>query len=168
MRFPALAIGLTLSVLAAGCGQTKRTIAAGGVRFDVPGGWHLIAPAQDVDDPRTLLVVGTAGARAAPGAGCQIATYHVPARGAVVVIVGWRQSSTAGGPVTRGREPLRRLIAVRRPSFECFSGRGAAASLELSGKAYQVNVLVGDNASQDQVDEALAVARSFDLARARA
>ena len=57
------------------------------------------------------------------------------------------------------------LFAVHRPSFECFSGRGAVADVLLGGKPYQVNVMVGDRASKSRVAEALAVARSFDLAR---
>jgi hypothetical protein len=52
---------------------------------------------------------------------------------------------------------------VRRPSFECFDGRGAAVELGLQGHAYQVNVLVGDRASPRRVADALRVARSFDL-----
>ena len=50
------------------------------------------------------------------------------------------------------------------PSFECFSGRGAAAQVVLGGKAYQVNVMVGDRASKQRVAEALTVTRSFNLA----
>lgn len=60
---------------------------------------------------------------------------------------------------------MNRLTAVRRPSFECFSGRGAVTDVRLGGKTYQVNVLVGDGADDQKVGEALAVARSFDLAR---
>ena len=64
-----------------------------------------------------------------------------------------------------GRTPLTKLVAVQRPSFECFRGRGAAAQLVLGGKAYQVSVLLGDRAMRGLVDRALAVARSFALAR---
>ena len=54
---------------------------------------------------------------------------------------------------------------MRRPSFECFTGRGAAAQVALGGRAYQINVMVGDKASKRRVAAALAVARSFDLTR---
>ena len=54
---------------------------------------------------------------------------------------------------------------MSRPSFECYSGRGAAEQVVLGGKAYQVNVLVGDRASRRLVTQALLVARSFDLLR---
>jgi hypothetical protein len=47
--------------------------------------------------------------------------------------------------------------------FECFAGAGA--TLTLDGKAYQVNVMVGDRASKERVADALAVGRSFNLAR---
>jgi len=72
----------------------------------------------------------------------------------------------------QGAEPLAgagecgaSLRSVRRPSFECFSGRGAVADLVLDGKAYQVNVMVGSCASARVVEQALAVGRSFELAR---
>jgi len=118
-----------------------------------------------VSDPRTLLVVGTAGVR--PQAShCEIAAYRLPPSGAVVVVVGWESIASAGGsPWTRGRAPLKSLVAVHRPSFECFAGRGAASDVLLGGKPYQVNVMVGDRASKTRVEEALATARSFDLAR---
>jgi hypothetical protein len=97
---------------------------------------------------------------------CQIAAYRIPAAGAVVVVVGWRSIVTAGGaPWKPGRAPLKKLVSVHRPSFECFSGRGAVAAVLLRGKPYQVNVMVGDRASKPSVAEALAVARSFDLVR---
>jgi hypothetical protein len=54
---------------------------------------------------------------------------------------------------------------VRRPSFECFNGRGAAADLVLAGRAYQVNVMVGDQATPRVIEQALAVGRSFALAK---
>jgi hypothetical protein len=82
------------------------------------------------------------------------------------VIVGWKSWRLSGGQGTRpGRWPLAHLTSVRRPSFECFSGRGAVASLVLDRHAYQVNVLVGDRASKQTVAAALTVARSFNLAR---
>jgi hypothetical protein len=79
-------------------------------------------------------------------------------------MVGWKNLALSG---TRPQDSGRRMTAlttVHRPSFECFSGRGAVATLRLNGKAYQVYVLVGDRAPPQQVREALAVARSFDLA----
>ena len=114
-------------------------------------------------DPRTLLVVGTAGVVPRPTQ-CQIAAYRVPARGAVIVVVGWKTATSGGGRIKPGRWPLERLTSVKRPSFECFGGRGAAASLALGGKAYQVNVMVGNSASAVKIADALAVARSFRLA----
>jgi hypothetical protein len=143
-----------------------RTIAAHGVRVDVPRSWHRVAPAPDgaVSDPRTLLVVGSVGVRARLSQ-CQIAAYRIPPAGAVVVVVGWKSlTSGGGGHLTPGRRPLEQLRTVGRPSFECFSGRGAAAQVVLRGKAYQVNVMVGERATMGQIAEALAVARSFRLA----
>lgn len=158
-----------LAVLGAGLAITTiattahgRIIAANGVRVTVPSGWHRVRPAGDGIDPRTVLVVGTAGARTRPSP-CQIASYRVPPRGAVVVIVRWRTPTSGGGKISPGRAPLRRLRTVRRPSFECFGGRGAAEQVTLGRHAYQVNVMVGDRAVGSRIAEALAVGRSFDV-----
>jgi len=141
-------------------------ISAHGVRLTVPTGWHQVEPTPSgVVDPRTLLVVGTAGARQNLRSVCQVAAYRVPARGAVVIVVAWRTATSGGGHLAPGRGPLRTLRHVTRPSFECYSGRGAAAQVVLGSRAYQVNVIVGDSASPTVIADALAVARSFDLAR---
>ena len=143
-----------------------RVISGLGVRLVVPSGWERIELAGDgtVIDPRTLLVVGTPGVRPRSSQ-CQIAAYQLPASGAVVVVVGWKTATSGGGRLQPGRGPLRKLTAVKRPSFECFAGRGASAQLVLRGRAYQVNVMVGDRASKAKVAQALAAARSFALAR---
>ncbi len=156
-----LALALT-SVANGGGGETVR---AHGVALTMPAGWHRVASAGGgpLTDPRTLLVVGTAGV-APKSTECQIAAYRVPAHSAVVVIVGWKTATSGGGRMKPGRWPLKMLTSVKRPSFECFAGRGAAASLALGGKVYQVNVMVGGSTSAQQVAEALAVGRSFRLA----
>jgi hypothetical protein len=142
-------------------GQIMR---AHGVELTLPAGWQQVASAGDgpVIDPRTLLVVGTAGVHAMPTR-CQIAAYRVPAHGAVVVIVGWKTATSGGGRMKPGRWPLNAMTSVRWHSLECFAGRGAAAQLALGGKAYQVNVMVGNSASKQRVEEALALGRSFRL-----
>ncbi|MGZ4316700.1 MAG: hypothetical protein ACXVRS_12835 [Gaiellaceae bacterium] len=154
-----------LSLASVANGTGGRVVRAHGVEMTVPAGWHRVVSAGDgpAIDPRTLLVVGTAGVRAKPTQ-CQIAAYRVPRQGAVVVVVGWKTATSGGGRTKPGRWPLKALTTVKRPSFECFSGRGAAASLALAGKAYQVNVMVGDSASSRRIAEALAVGRSFRLA----
>jgi hypothetical protein len=144
---------------------TGRLVTADGIRLTIPAGWQRVVPAAPgaVTDPRTLLVVGTRGVRARASR-CQIGAYRIPQFGAAVVVVRWSNPRLAGGPLP-GRSALKRLTSVHRPSFECFAGRGAVATLELGGRAYQVNVLVGDRASPRHVAEALAVARSFELVR---
>ena len=129
------------------CGGSGQTVRAHGVELTMPAGWHRVASAGDgpVIDPRTLLVVGTAGV-ASKQSQCQIAAYRVPAHGAVVVIVGWKTATSGGGGRMKpGRWPLKTMTYVKRPSFECFAGRGAFAGLALGGKAYQVNVMVGNS-----------------------
>lgn len=157
--------GLAVASLAL-AGSTGRTISSHGVRVVVPPGWQHVQAASDgpVTDPRTVLVVGTTEVRPKPSQ-CQIAAYRIPPAGAVVVVVGWKTATSGGGSLKPGRAPLKKLHGVHRPSFECFAGRGAVAQVALGGKAYQVNVMVGDRASSQRVADALAVARSFDLTR---
>ena len=136
-----------------------------GVEVEAPPSWRLIRPAGEASftDPKTVLVAGSPGVTASLTSSCQIAAYRLPADGAVVVIVRWRTVTSGGGRPPTGRASLERLTHVRRPSFECFGGRGAEAQLSLRGHAYQVNVMVGDRASPGRVKQALSVARSFDL-----
>jgi hypothetical protein len=89
---------LILAAVVAVAGGTDRVITSHGVRLAVPPGWQRVQSAGDgpVIDPRTLLVVGTAGVH--PKASqCQIAAYHIPSGGAVVVIVGWKTATSGGG-----------------------------------------------------------------------
>jgi hypothetical protein len=161
--FASVVLALAFTSVAKGDGG--QIVHAHGVALTMPAGWHRVAPAGDgpVTDPRTVLVVGTSGVSPKPTQ-CQIAGYRVPAHGAVVVIVGWKTATSGGGRMKPGRWPLKAMTSVKRPSFECFAGRGTAASLDLGGKAYQVNVMVGSSASVQQITEALAVGRSFRLA----
>ena len=152
-------LGASAAIAAPG----SRVLSSHGISLTVPAGWAGVraASAGPVVDPKTLLVVGTRGVR--PRASlCQIAAYRVPVDGAVVVIVGWtslKHSGAAGA--AQGREPLEKLVRVRRPSFECFNGRGAAADLVLAGTAYQVNVMVGAHTPSCVIEQALAIGRSF-------
>jgi hypothetical protein len=167
MRPTAVCIAVLVAAALAYAGGGGRVISAHGVRLTVPAGWQRVAPAGDgsITDPRTLLVVGTRSVTARPSR-CQIAAYRLPPTGAVVVVVGWKELVNSGAQGSRpGRWPLHALVTVHRPSFECFSGRGAVASLVLRGRAYQVNVMVGDRASKRRVADALAVARSIDVVR---
>jgi hypothetical protein len=158
-------VALVLALVSVAGSSSGRTVRAHGVALTVPAGWHRVVSASDgrVTDPRTSLVVGTDGV-VAKSTQCQIAAYRVPARGAVVVIVGWKTATSGGGHMRPGRWPLKAMTSMRRPSFECFAGRGAVASLTLGGKAYQVNVMVGDSASPQRIAAALAIGRSFRLA----
>jgi hypothetical protein len=92
---------------------------------------------------------------------CASPVYDLPATGAAVAIVGWPSVASAGAAPPAGRGPLAALHAVRRGTFECFTGRAAAVDLLVSGKRYQLRVLVGDRATKARVQDALAVARSF-------
>src|SRR6266480_5369372 len=120
MRFIALFLTGLVFASPALANSSGRIISAHGVRVVVPPAWQRIRAARDgnVVDPRTLLVVGTARVRARPSQ-CQIAAYRIPSAGAVVVVVGWKSTVTAGGaPWKPGRAPLKKLVSVHRPSFE--------------------------------------------------
>lgn len=134
------------------------TYRAGGIQLTAPEGWSRVARITEppVEEPRTLLVVGTKGARPTETE-CLIASYRVPADGAVVVVVGWRESVG-----TTGLLPLTGL-KLRRETFACFDGRGAVAQITRGGRDFQVSVMVGDRANAKTVAEALDVARSFSL-----
>jgi hypothetical protein len=156
----ALAVTLVTASSASALGETA--FRANGVRLVAPRGWHRVAATPtSISDPRTLLVVGTAGVEPNLRSVCQIAAYSIPATGAVVVVVGWNGPKPSA---STGRAPLDRLRSVKRPSFECFTGRGAGTQVVLGGRVFQVNVMVGGRASGAQVAAALAVARSFDRA----
>jgi hypothetical protein len=138
-------------------------VSGNGVQVWAPAGWHRVASAGDgpVTDPRTLLVVGTSGVRP-HRTQCQIAAYHVPPEGAVVVMVGWKGEN---GDTGLGRKELARLTTVKRGAGECFKGRSASATVVLGQREYQVSVMVGDRATNQRIGEALDVARSFNLKR---
>jgi hypothetical protein len=132
----------------------------GGVELELPAGWAKVAPARGttVGDPQTLLVIGTDGVRGVES-DCQVSSYRVPANGAVVVVIGWRDAVGNSGFL-----PLSAL-KLRRGTFECFAGRGAVAQVTRRNRDFQINVMVGDRASAETVEDALAAARSFALAK---
>ena len=103
---------LVAAALLALAGAGDRVIASHGVRLVVPAGWQRVQSAGDgpVVDPRTLLVVGTAGVRPKQSQ-CQVAAYRIPAGGAVIVVVGWRSATSGGGRLSPGRAPLAALRA---------------------------------------------------------
>ncbi len=127
------------------------------MQLDVPDGLGKIDRASEPlgSDPRTLLVVGTKGARPIPTR-CQVASYRVPDDGAVVVVIGW--SSRLPRQVRSSSSP-----SSASPTFACFDGRGAIGQVTRKGRDYQISVMVGDDASAQTIREALAVARSFDV-----
>jgi hypothetical protein len=127
---------------------------ANGVQLALPDGWSKVTPATDTrTDPRTLLVIGTDGVKAITS-DCQVSSYRVPADGAAVVVIGWRDS------VGASYLPLS-AMKLRRGTFECFAGRGAVGRITRRDRDFQVNVLVGDHASDATVATALDAARSL-------
>jgi hypothetical protein len=157
-------VAVLLAFTSVASGSGGQVVRAHDVEMTVRPGWSRVTAARDapVIDPRTLLVVGTAGVRAKPSQ-CQIAAYRVPPTGAVVVIVGWKSAAAGRGTPKPGRAPLKKLVALRAHSAECFAGRAAAVDVHLGGRLYQVNVMVGNSASSKISADALAVGRSFRL-----
>ena len=147
----------TVAALAAGALAASGDIArGGGIQLDVPTGWAKLAPARTdrVDDPRTVLVIGTKGVEAT-GTECLVSSYRVPADGAVVVVIGWREAVGGSSFFPLGS------MKLRRGTFECFAGRGAVGRVSRRDRDFQVNVMVGDRADQGTVEAALEAARSI-------
>ena len=105
--------------------ETGDRRAAGGVQVTLPTGWSKVARAREtrVDDPRTLLVVGTDGVKAVES-DCR-----------------WPRTASLRRRRSR-RDRLARLgrwleppplsaMKLRRGTFECFAGRGAVGRLTL-------------------------------------
>ena len=157
----ALAVGAVVaSIAVASVGAATGDVArSGGVQLDLPSGWSKVLPTREdrLGEPRTLLVIGTDGVKAIES-DCLVSSYRVPADGAVVVVIGWRDSVGASGFL-----PLS-TMKLRRGTFECFPGRGAVGRIMRHDRDFQVNVMVGDRASVATVDAALDAARSLGLA----
>lgn len=157
----ALASSAVVAVVgvAAASAASGDSVRAGGVELDLPDGWSKVAPSREttIGDPRTLLVIGTNGVRAIQS-DCQVAAYRVPADGAVVVVIGWREA--VGGTSFLPLSGMK----LRRGTFECFSGRGAVGRVTRRDRDFQVNVMVGDRASAGTIGDALDAARSLALA----
>lgn len=145
-----------LAVVGLGMAAGADTVRGGGVELVLPDGWSKLQPApQGVgDDPRAVLVIGTDGVRAIE-TDCLVSSYRVPADGAVIVVIGWRESAGVSAFLPLSGMRLRRGI------FECFDDRGAVAQVTRRGLDYQVNVMVGDRASAETVGAALDSARSI-------
>jgi hypothetical protein len=161
-RVALLAASLAALVLGASAGAATLENARGwgGVELGLPSGWEKVprAPHAATGDPQTLLVIGTQGVRPVES-DCLVSSYRVPSDGAVVVVIGWHDSSGVSGI-----QPLSGL-KLRRGTFECFAGRGGFAQVTRRNRDFQVNVMVGDRASAETVEDALAAARSFALAQ---
>ena len=159
-RVALLAVGLAALVLGASAGATTLENARGfgGAELGLPSGWEKVARAPRVGtgDPHTLLVIGTQGVRPVES-DCLVSSYRVPSDGAVVVVIGWRDSAGVSGI-----QPLSGL-KLRRGTFECFAGRGGFAQVTRRNRDFQVNVMVGDRATSETIEDALAAARSFNV-----
>jgi hypothetical protein len=164
-RVRAISLGLVVCAVAAATASAAAwtVLRTGGMTVRAPADWALVADADTgaIVDPRTVLVAGTDGV-APRRSECQVAAYRIPADGAAVVVLRW--SGKAPEWVTTDRAVLANM-KLRREYFECWDGRGAAAQIAVKGRAYQVNVMVGDRATAKDAAAALAVARSFDAVR---
>jgi hypothetical protein len=153
-----LAIGLVAAVVASASAAAGDVARSGGVQLTLPDGWSKVVSRDTrVDDPRTLLVIGTDGVKGIDS-DCQVSSYRVPSDGAVIVVIGWRDS--VGGT---GLLPLS-AMKLRRGTFDCFAGRGAVGRLTRRDRDFQVNVMVGDRASAATIDAAFDAVKSFGLA----
>jgi hypothetical protein len=139
--------------------DSLRTIEGNGISLRVPTEWVRVvrADAGSVAEPHTFLVAATQGVRPIE-TDCLASSYRVPADGAAVVVIGWKRKLSTH--YVGGRENLF-VRELERGYFDCFAGRGIAAQIDLDGRTYQVNVLVGDRADRSTMVDALAAARSL-------
>jgi hypothetical protein len=137
-----VAVALASSPTAA-ASSACRVLPAHGVRLAVPTGLERVLSAGDgpAIDPKTLLVVGTSGVHPRSSQ-CQIASYSI-------LRPELSSSSSAGRP----RPPPAAISSpAARRSRRCgqcaarasSASTGAVAQVALDGKAYQINVMVGD------------------------
>jgi hypothetical protein len=153
-----LAIGLAAALVASATAAVGDAARGGGVQLTLPDGWaKVVSRDTRVDDPRTLLVVGTDGVKAVDS-NCQVSAYRVPADGAVVVVIGWRDSVGETNILPLSTRKL------RRGTFDCFAGRGAVGRVTRRDRDFQLNVMVGDRASAATIDAAFDAVKSFTLA----
>ncbi|HEX3290324.1 MAG TPA: hypothetical protein VHR46_02945 [Gaiella sp.] len=153
-----LAVGLAVAVVASASAAAGEVVRGGGAQLTLPDGWSKVVTRDTrVDDPRTLLVVGTDGVKAIDS-DCQVSAYRVPADGAVVVVLGWRDS--VGGSSLMPLSGMK----LRRGTFDCFAGRGAVGRLTRRDRDFQLNVMVGDRASAATIDAAFDAVKSFGAA----
>jgi hypothetical protein len=160
LRRTVAVIGCALALVGvAVAADSLRTIEGNGVSMRVPADWVRVlrADAGSLADPHTHLVAGTQGVRPID-TDCLASSYRVPADGAAVVVIGWKRKLSTH--YVGGRENLF-ARELERGYFDCFPGRGVAAQIDLEGRTYQVNVLVGDRADRSTVVDALAAARSL-------
>ena len=159
-----MAVVIALVAVGVARAADEHVVVSGAVAVRVADEWARVTPATGTAgadaDPRTVLVVGTHGV-VGRSSQCQVASYRIPADGAAVVVLAWRGVAPAGLP--RDRSQLLSL-RLKRPLFECFDGRGAVAQIVVNGRAYQVNVMVGDRTTRETIADALAAARSFGAA----
>jgi hypothetical protein len=156
-----LACGLVVAGVAVAA-ESLRTIEGNGIALRVPVDWVRVprADAGSTADPHTFLVVGTQGVRPIE-TDCLASSYRVPADGAAVAVIGWKRKLSTH--YVGGRENLY-ARELERGYFDCFAGRGIAAQIDLDGRTYQVNVMVGDRAERSTILDALAAARSLAVA----
>ena len=70
-------VALTATAVAAAADDIARGV--GGAQLTLPTGWSKVNPASETrSDPRTLLVIGTDGAKPIES-DCQVSSYRVPA-----------------------------------------------------------------------------------------
>ena len=153
-----VAVGLAAAVVASAAVAAGDVARAGGVQLTLPDGWaKVVSRDTRVDDPRTLLVIGTDGVKAVDS-DCQVSAYRVPADGAVIVVIGWHDSIGETNIL-----PLS-TMKLRRGTFDCFAGRGGVGRVTRRDRDFQLNLMVGDRASAATIDAAFDAVKSFGLA----
>jgi hypothetical protein len=150
--------GLTPSD-ATGTRPHLRRVVAHGIAVSLPDRWHIVPPLLPRRIDRSAVIgVGTAGVR--PGKPrCAFGSFVIPPSGTTVLVVATPQFPAPRRSLSEAAQHL----ALRKGSVECwYHHRGGVVFGEVGGRAYELAILVGDAASDAQINLAKRVAASVE------
>jgi hypothetical protein len=182
-----VALAASLALVPAGCGgevageqpapapvERARTAEAAtastgnaGVSVELPPDWHEGTPADGhVVDPLTRVVASSAPVRLRD-VPCQIARYAPPPSDVTLVVVEWKPTAESH-PEARPYRFTRETVPLHPPpAIECFDGPGGSAQFVDQGRVFGAYLLVGKQAPQGLVEEALGVLNTLQVTSPR-
>jgi hypothetical protein len=171
-----VAFALLVAAVVAGCGgstevsasqrpaeQASRRTGDARVTVELPPGWHAGTPADgNVIDPLTRALASSAPVRLRT-APCQIARYAPPPSDITLVVIEWEPSADAR-PGERPSSFTRETLSLSPPPvIECFDGPGGSVQFVEHGRVFGAYLLIGKQAPDGLVEEALAVLNTLQV-----